>query len=507
MEELKILDQLKLGVIELDGQGCVTFANLCARGWFGQELSGASFANLMSAGSRLFFLNHLFPLLHSGQDLEEVYLSLKDDKGQELPVLMNCSRLEEGRKRLLLMPIRRRTIVEQQMLKAREAAEAALSAQQQTLEELREAQSRLALQDRLAVMGTLAAGVAHELNNPLTYVIGNLELLTGTNLTGEEQLSLADIKAGVRRIHGIVNSLKVLSRSEEERKVPLDLNLIGQVACRLGSQECALCCQLECHWYPEPVYVLGDEGRLTQVLLNLLLNACQAFRRADLDSNRIRVRTWMEGPQACLEVSDNGPGIPEEIRDRIFDAFFTTKPVGSGTGLGLSICQGILKALGGSLELRPADSGATFRVTLPASAESARTVEKPDPKSPDRLEGLKCLIIDDDPKVAQVLQRLLSRCHCQLALGGAEGLRVLEQQSDFDMIICDLMMPELSGIQVYRAASALNQKRFVFVTGGVTLEDEIFIQNCGAPLLNKPFGPDKLVAAYAQLVSADRQRA
>ncbi|MBS2038941.1 response regulator [bacterium] len=503
MADLTALDQLNLGVLDLDDQGRVEFANRTARRWLGQDLDRMNFSELLSSGSRLFFLNHLYPLIHTGQDLEEAYVSLKDAQGQELPVLLNANSLTGARKRLTFMPIRRRAIVEQQLLKAKQEAEAAVIAQQATLEALKEAQARLALQDRLAVMGTLAAGVAHELNNPLAYVMGNLEFLRGAQLDEEERLSLEDIKEGVRRIHGIVASLKVLSRSDDERKVALDLNHMGQIASHLSSKECANCCRLESSWHPSPIFVLGDEGKVTQVLLNLMLNACQAFTRPDLEKNCIQVRTWVEGTDACLEISDNGPGVPEELRSCIFDAFFTTKPVGSGTGLGLSICQGIVKSLGGRLELMPSQTGASFRVTLPLQ-QPPSSGRKAEVSRADRLEGLDCLIIDDDPKVARVLQRVLSRCQTQVALGGAKGQEVLRQEKPFDLIICDMMMPDVSGIEVYRSVSSQHQQRFVFVTGGVTQEDENFVRATGAPLLSKPFGPDKIVAAYAQLKTRAR---
>ena len=149
MAELKLLDQLNLGVVDLDEDGCIEFANQAAQSWLGRNPTGSTFSDLLDGGSRLFFLNHLFPLLHSRPSLEEAYLSLKDASGLELPVLLNGNRLERGRLRLTFMPVRRRAIIERQLLKAKEEAEASALA-------LQEAQARLALQDRLAVMGTLA---------------------------------------------------------------------------------------------------------------------------------------------------------------------------------------------------------------------------------------------------------------------------------------------------------------------------------------------------------------
>ncbi|MFN8610657.1 MAG: ATP-binding protein [Vulcanimicrobiota bacterium] len=498
------LDQINVGIIDLDAEGQVDYTNRLAQLWLGADRTGIQFSNLLYPGSRLFFLNHLFPLLHTGQDLEEAYLSLLDCDGLELPVLLSATNLPDGRKRLSLMPIRRRAIIEQQLLKAKQDAEAAMRAEQQALESLKQAQAKLALQDRLAVMGTLAAGVAHELNNPLAYVMGNLELLKADHLDEEERLSLIDIKEGVKRIHGIVNSLKILSRTEDERKVPIDLNQLAQVACRLSSKEMSNRCQLECQWQESPVVAEGDEGKVTQVILNLLLNSCQAFLRPDPMRNLVQVRTWCESGEAFLEVSDNGPGIPDELRSRIFDPFFTTKPVGTGTGLGLSICQGIVKTLDGRLELVPSRSGACFRLAFPL-ASRARPAQV-QARGLDQLQGLKCLVIDDDPKVARIFQRLLSKCECQVALGGVEGLECLRRTEPFDLIICDLMMPDLSGIEVYQAAPQTRRARFVFVTGGVlAAEVESFLSEVQAPVLNKPFEREQLLAAYKTLIRNQAQ--
>lgn len=461
-----------VGVIDLDDQGRVCFANAAARRWLVREDLASGFAELLSTESRQVFCEELFPRLLSGELVEEAELVLLDAEGRDFPALCNGDGL-----RLVFMPIRRRAQREQRM---------------------KEAQARLMLQDRLTMMGTLAAGVAHELNNPLAYVVGNLGFLSDAQLDEEEREGLEDVREGVGRIQGIVNSLKVLSRTEEQRKVPIDLNEMGKVACQLTSRDVFGCCRLEVFWSEQPLVVLGDEGKLTQVMLNLMLNACQAFPVPDVERNRILVRSWVSGLEACVEVDDNGPGIPRELQGRIFDPFFTTKPVGSGTGLGLSICQGIVQSLGGRLELMPSELGACFRVTLPVAPPSRppRAVRG----GTEKLEGLRCLIIDDDEKVAKVLQRLLCKCDCKVALGGMKGLECLSE-GDYDLVVCDLMMPDLSGIEVYQRALG-QRERFLFVTGGAfTTEVENFLKEVAAPVLTKPFDQEKLVAAYRSLVA------
>ena len=215
-------------------------------------------------------------------------------------------------------------------------------------------------------MGTLAAGIAHEINNPLAYVLGNLELLNQMEPDESARECLDDIAEGVARIRSIVASLKLVSRAEEHRRAEVDLNEIARASIRLVASEVHRRCQLECHWAATPATVLGDEGRLAQVLINLLLNASQAFSSGNPSTNRVDLTIWMSPLQAGFDVCDNGPGVPPEIVSKIFDPFFTTKPVGSGTGLGLSICQGIIRSMDGNLEhiARP-EGGACFRVSIP----------------------------------------------------------------------------------------------------------------------------------------------
>ncbi|MBN9418838.1 MAG: response regulator [Candidatus Eremiobacteraeota bacterium] len=449
------LDDLKVGVLDLDESGRIYYVNRAARQWLGEIRP--TLGEMLSPGSSF-----------SGQDLDGVSLSLLDAEGREFPVLFSGQMLANGLQRLSFLPMRRHALE----------------------------QTRLAVRDRLSMMATLAAGVAHEINNPLAYVMGNLELLATARLDEEEREGLADVREGIGRIRGIVNSLKTLSRAEEDRKVPVDLNEVGQIAGRLGSKEVQFTCQLEYRFGGEPVMVLGDEGKLTQVALNLLINACQSFEQPDKSLNRICLRTWMESEEGWLEVSDNGPGVPVELRRRIFDPFFTTRPVGSGTGLGLSICQGIVQSLGGRVELAESERGACFRVRVPAARALRRAAPAP---SKGKLEGLRCLVIDDDPKVAQVFRRLLAKCDCRVALGGVQGLEILRGPDPFDLVICDLMMPDLSGIEVYQAAGE-RQRQFVFVTGGTfTTEAEDFLRAAAAPVLTKPFDQHQLAEAYRSM--------
>ena len=250
------------------------------------------------------------------------------------------------------------------------------------VQELRRDAARRAQTERLAALGTLAAGVAHEINNPLTYVLLHLtnvdRLLAGlATASHATELDLARTLVqgaleGVERIRVVSRSIRTFSRTEEDDLTPVDLHRPMDAALRLIENELRHKARLVTRYHETP-RVLASEGRLAQVFLNLLSNAVQAIPEGDVDGNEVRVLTGTndEG-EAYVEVGDTGPGIPEHLRGRIFEPFFTTKPFGQGTGLGLSISHGIVRALAGDLELASElGRGTTFRVTLPAAPATA----------------------------------------------------------------------------------------------------------------------------------------
>ncbi|WP_375771015.1 ATP-binding protein [Archangium gephyra] len=251
---------------------------------------------------------------------------------------------------------------------------------EQSLQQLQEAQSQLLLADRLATMGRLAAGVGHEINNPLAYILGNLrylqEELRRTKGTASEEewreLLAAATEAceGAERVQFIVQDLKLFIRPDDAAVGPVELGTVVRGAAKMAAHEIRPRARLieDCADVPP---VRGNGARLSQVLLNLLINAAHAIEPGRMEHNEIRVVARRSAPgHVTLAVSDTGCGIPPENLARIFEPFFTTKPVGVGTGLGLPVCQGIITSLGGELtvESQPGQ-GTTFRITLPIAAE------------------------------------------------------------------------------------------------------------------------------------------
>jgi PAS domain S-box-containing protein len=243
-------------------------------------------------------------------------------------------------------------------------------------------QARLLLADRLASVGTLAAGVAHEINNPLAFVLSNLgfleedfrrlrEELPGEQLQEMEQI-LRETREGADRVRHIVRDLRTLSRDEGEELSVVDVCGVVESSVGLVRNELRHRARLVKDLEPVPP-VWGSEGRLGQVLLNLLINAAHALPSGQPDRNEVRVKVRAIGDRVIIEVADTGQGIAPEIRDRIFDPFFTTKPVGMGTGLGLSICHGIVTSLGGEISVESeVGRGSTFRLSLPTAAPVPR---------------------------------------------------------------------------------------------------------------------------------------
>jgi two-component system, NtrC family, sensor kinase len=226
---------------------------------------------------------------------------------------------------------------------------------------------------KLESLGQLVAGIAHEINNPLGFVISNLGFLEEelgrparevSDSLGELSAVLRETSGGARRIGRIVRDLKTFCRTDESAPSPVAVHEVLDSALNIARVDMSKTCTLTCD-YGEVLPVLANGSRLGQVFLNLLINALQALPAGQKETNAIVVRTRLVGDRVHVEVSDNGSGIPREILGKIFDPFFTTKPVGQGTGLGLSICHGIIEAFGGSIEVESeVGKGSLFRVRL-----------------------------------------------------------------------------------------------------------------------------------------------
>lgn len=376
--------------------------------------------------------------------------------------------------------------------------------------ERRELQARLVLADRLASVGTLAAGVAHEINNPLAYVLANIgnarTLLAATPAKiGTALEALAQAADGADRVRRIVSDLKTFARAPDEIREPIDLRNVARSAIALVSNEIRHRARLVRELGEAPM-VLGNAGRLAQVVVNLLVNAAQAIPEGAADRHEVRIRTATDDlGRAMLEVVDDGHGIAKEIVPRIFDPFFTTKAHGEGTGLGLTICHGIVTGLGGSIDVVTTQGeGTRFRVILPAAPAEALVTRREIASSPAeagvRGRMRRILIVDDEPMIGKAVQLMLADAHDVVAMVSArDALIAVENGEDFDAILCDLMMPEMTGMELHaelaRSAPAL-ARRMVFLTGGAfTQRARAFLESTANPRLEKPFDPAELRAA------------
>jgi PAS domain S-box-containing protein len=394
-----------------------------------------------------------------------------------------------------------------------------MTEQRQAEQAAEKMRGQLALADRMASLGTLAAGVAHEINNPLTYVIANLALtaegvrtLAGDSATPQQKeliQLIEEARQGAESVSRIVHGLQALSRGGDEHRMQLDLREVLESAIRMTFHELRQKARLVKAYRPVPS-VWADEGRLAQVFVNLLVNAAQAIPAGDTADNEIRV-SLSTGPdgQAVVEIRDTGVGIPVEVLGRVFDPFFTTKAVGQGTGLGLSISHNIVSALGGNMEVESAvGRGSLFRVTLPPGAPTAPAPAPAKPAPVGEFGPAKVLIVDDDPLVAQTLRRALREHDVTTAANGRQALELLGAAQDFDVVVCDLMMPVMTGMELHAVLARERPDmaaRMVFITGGAfTPAARAFLNQVPNPRLDKPFSSDRLRAAVRD-VMANRQ--
>jgi PAS domain S-box-containing protein len=398
-----------------------------------------------------------------------------------------------------------------------------LTSEQAALATQTQYQQQLILADRMASVGTLAAGVAHEINNPLTYVTANLDLaieeiraLAGGSASGRmkdlEDL-LLEAREGNARVAKIVRGLKTFSRIEEERWAVIDLIPVLDLSINMAFNEIRHRARLVKEYGKLPL-VAADDARLGQVFINLLVNAAQALPPGDMDTNEIRVVTSTDAlGQAVVEVHDTGPGIPPKVLSRIFDPFFTTKAVGVGTGLGLAICHNIIAGMHGQISVESElGKGTVFRVALPASVAPLKLLPPAAPAAEvaAATHG-RVLVIDDEPAVGLAVRRVLKDHDVTVVTTAQEALRRIAGGEDFDVILSDLMMPGMSGMEFYGVLAGENPRmaaRVVFVTGGAfTPEANAFLGRIANERMEKPFHFKQLRELVRKFVKRPEQPA
>ena len=360
-------------------------------------------------------------------------------------------------------------------------------------------QARLLLADRLASIGTLAAGVAHEINNPLAFVLANLDFVgaeLAAPLPDEEareecRRALAEARHGGERVRQIVRDLKLFSRTDEEARQAVDVEEVLDSTLKMAANELRHRGRVvRQQGGVRPVF--ANQGRLGQVFLNLVINAAHALpERADRE-NEIRVVTRMEGEAVVVEVRDNGQGMAPEVQRRIFDPFFTTKPVGVGTGLGLAICHGIVTGLGGEIEVESElGVGTCVRIRLPACADAAAARPAERAAAGDQRR-CRILVVDDEPMVVASVRRILAADHEIVTVtSGADAVARLREDARFDVVLCDVMMPGMTGMELHEVVKSGwpgLERRMVFITGGAfTNGARAFLDEVPNARVDKPF--------------------
>lgn len=398
-------------------------------------------------------------------------------------------------------------------------------------QELRESQ-------KLQALGRLSEGMRHEINNPLCFVAGNLEFIDeeiedmadelADELDGgrleEIRGAIGEAMTGAERIQNILRDVKLYAQADDGAGDPIDVNQVLDTAIALVGDDVKHRAALVVDAGHLPP-ILGEARRLEQVFFNLLLNASQAIAPGQAERNEIRVTTSSEPSGfAVIEIRDTGEGIAQEQRDRVFEPFYTTRPVGQGTGLGLSICRSVVVAFGGTLLIdSEVGRGTVVTVRLPLASgqmtpdavECATCAVTAPGISQDEasdglggLRGLRILLVDDEPLVLELLKRSLRDHMVHLARDGRQALEILAARSadePIDLVFCDLMMPDMSGMELYQHLSrddpALTE-RIVFITGGAfNPHIREFLKNAGNHCIEKPFSRSEIlrvVQAYRE---------
>ncbi|MEK8022607.1 MAG: ATP-binding protein [Candidatus Hydrogenedentota bacterium] len=353
---------------------------------------------------------------------------------------------------------------------------------------------------KMEAIGQLAAGIAHEINNPLTYIVLHLETLLedtrafdGNNALTEEMTErLEEALEGAERVSRLVKDINVFARVDEDDAGTADLEAVVETSRKMAANVMKSRARLVTELGGTPP-VRASQSRLTQVILNLFINAAHAIEEGHERDNEIRVRTWSDGRDVTIEVSDTGKGVPDNLRTRIFDPFFTTKPAGLGTGMGLSICRSIIESFSGTIELGDKrERGTAFLIRLPVAASPVAPKAHESPSAEAAARRMRMLVMDDESGIGDAIRRVLGSDHEIVSfLDAREGLRLIRNGERFDLILCDLMMPDFTGMDFHEALMKFQPEvaaGIVFMTGGETTPKTAeFLRSIPNKRLSKPF--------------------
>ena len=374
---------------------------------------------------------------------------------------------------------------------------------------LKHSYERLLQSEKMALMGQVVAGIAHELNNPLTIVMGHTELMLHETVDDRLKQPLSRVHDGAQRASKIVRNLLTFARQQKPERKPTDINAVILKTVELRAYELKVNnIELITDLAPIP-QTLADAHQLQQVFLNLIVNAEHAMLESR-GKGRLTIRSHAVDNHIEISFHDDGPGIPEENLRRIFDPFFTTKAVGKGTGLGLSICQGIVAEHSGRIAaFSTPGHGSRFTVELPV-VETVSVAADNIRSAPAAFAGQKrVMVIDDEGHLRELLQKILTQDGHQIftASNGKEAMQML-QQREFDLIISDIKMPNTDGREMYQLLKARGSQyaeRMLFITGDLMNPETLrFLESTGNPWLAKPFQLDAVRLAVGKALAIKR---
>ncbi|HEY4229907.1 MAG TPA: ATP-binding protein, partial [Thermoanaerobaculia bacterium] len=390
---------------------------------------------------------------------------------------------------------------------------------------------QLMISERMASAGMLAAGVAHEINNPLAVAVSNVDYVSdalqgvvaelrdlaersealrgwdGWSRLEEIPAALRDTSEGLQRIRDIVIDVKLFSRPLDENSGTFDVRKVCDSSARMAWNEIRHRAQLVKEYGDVPP-IEANESRVGQVILNLIVNAAQAMPEGRATDNEIRLRTDTDDSGwAVIEVRDTGSGIPRQILEKIFEPFFTTKPVGIGTGLGLAVCRRIVNELGGTIDVdSEVGRGSCFRVSFPPAAQEqpSRNAGQGEPQVRRRS---RVLFIDDEVAMGAAVHRALSRHHeVVFVRRAADALARIAAGERFDVVLSDFMMPDIGGKEMHQRIQEMAPqlaKRVVFLTGGAfTAEGRTYLDEIENRVVAKPFRSADLLSVIEELASS-----
>ncbi|NDC56753.1 MAG: response regulator, partial [Alphaproteobacteria bacterium] len=420
----------------------------------------------------------------------EIALVLGD--GQVLPAAISARAMDYHQERAVVLGL--------YDLSERKSAEAQIAKQQEALQQ----------SEKMAALGGLLAGVAHELNNPLSVIVGQATLLGETAGDDKTKSRAEKIFKAAERCSRIVKSFLSIARRKPPERKEMQLNdIVPSALDLLAYQIRHENVTLEQQLAPHLPRMIGDHDQLVQVLTNLVLNAVQAMDGWKGPKN-ITIRSWYDAGdyRVNLAVSDTGPGVPAHIRTRIFEPFFTTKAPGTGTGVGLSLCLNIVEAHGGRLMLEDtAGGGATFVLCMPVAERRTKDAATTDDALTQPLSPLKILLVDDELELAQTLADMLSPegHRFDFAINGQIALEKMAAE-DFDLVISDLRMPVLDGPAMHAKLVAQQSpylQKIIFVTGD-TLTPHVreFIEGQQVSVIEKPYTLADIRAAMVACLRA-----